>query len=423
MMTMKYKWIFLLLLVLSAIAVFFVICSNGQCFEGGAPQNDEDISIDDDVTLSGGELTDDYVASDTNDTIIDIQADRDRESREPADNDPIEITLRTPTSTPEPVQALYITSWVAGTPSLREPIIDMVLSTNINAVIIDIKDDTGKISYRVNDEILASYGSSENRIPNIDALLERFHDAGIYVIGRISVFQDPYLASARPDLAVLTKSDGNVWTDRKGLSFLHPQYTEVWDYTLRLAKESYERGFDEINFDYVRFPSDGNISDIDYALEEGSVRADHIENFFAYVYEELKDHPMKTSVDLFGMTTTQSDDLGIGQIWERALPYFDYIAPMIYPSHYPPTWRGFNNPADHPYEVITYALQGALEKSNAHGYDGSTIRAWIQDFNHKAVYTEDMVLDQIRAARELGIESFMIWNPSNRYRIRILEEI
>lgn len=331
--------------------------------------------------------------------------------------------FRTPTPTPETVQALYMTSWVAGTPSIREPIIDIIDTYPINSIVIDIKDDTGKISFRTQDPFLQSYGSSENRIPNIDDLLARLKDKGVYIIGRISVFQDPFLATQRPDLAVLSITTGEPWKDRKGLSFLHPGKTEVWEYTVALAKEAFDRGFDEINFDYVRFPSDGNIRDIEYNLQAHNTRTGYMREFFAYLHKELDDHPMVTSVDLFGMTTTHNDDLGIGQIWEDALPYFDYIAPMVYPSHYPPTWGGFANPAADPYEVITQALSGAVQKTHDAGYDISKIRTWIQDFNHGAVYTPDMVLDQIRASRNLGIDSWMIWNPSNRYRTTIFEKI
>lgn len=332
-------------------------------------------------------------------------------------------SLRTPTPTPYPLQAIYMTSWVAGTPSLREPIIELIDQTDLNAIVIDIKDDTGKISFRVHDEILASYGSSENRIPNIDDLLARLRDKGIYIIGRISVFQDPFLAEARPDLAVRTVSTNDIWRDRKGLSFLHPDREEVWEYTLRIAKEAFDRGFDEINFDYVRFPSDGPIGDIYYELDPDTTRADSMRSFFQFLHKELADHPLITSVDLFGMTTTHNDDLGIGQLWHDAAPYFDYIAPMIYPSHYPPTWMGISHPASEPYRVVAYALQGAIEKQRELGLEISAIRAWIQDFNHGAVYTPEMVLEQIRAARNTGVYSWMVWNPSNRYRLQIYQEI
>lgn len=183
------------------------------------------------------------------------------------------------------------------------------------------------------------------------------------------------------------------------------------------------RGFDEINFDYIRFPSDGVIRDIVYGLDPGQSRVDVLEEFFAALQRDLSETGMVTSADLFGMTTTNSDDLGIGQVWEQAVPYFDYIAPMVYPSHYPPTWRGFANPAEHPYHVIYAAIQGAIQKTVDAGYDQSKIRPWIQDFNLGSVYTPEMVRAQMNALYDLGIDSWMVWNPSNRYRSHIFLDL
>lgn len=138
-------------------------------------------------------------------------------------------------TTPSPVRAVYMTSWVAGMPSLRRPIIEMIEKTELNAIVLDIKDDTGKIAFHVHDPVLRAYGSAENRIRDIDELLLELREKNIYVIGRISVFQDPFLATSRPDLAILS-TNGSVWKDRKGLSFLDPQKEEVRDYVVRLQK-------------------------------------------------------------------------------------------------------------------------------------------------------------------------------------------
>jgi hypothetical protein len=318
---------------------------------------------------------------------------------------------------PDVVKGVYMSSWVAATPSLRNKIIAMIDRTEINAVVVDIKDSTGKISFTVADPEISKYGSSENRIKNIQEFIDELHKKNIYVIGRISVFQDPYLAVEYPHLAVKKKSDGGVWKDRKGLSFLDPNNKEVWDYTVALAKESYAVGFDEINFDYIRFPSDGDISDINYGLGEGATRAGSIEKFFAYLRAELVNDEIHIpmSADLFGMVTTVSDDLGIGQVLEKALPYFDYIAPMVYPSHYPKNWNGYADPASRPYDVIYAAMATGITKAESAGYDRAVFRPWIQDFNLGATYTPEMVKDQIRALQELGIHSWLVWDPANTY--------
>ena len=165
--------------------------------------------------------------------------------------------------TPEAVKALYMTSWVAATPSIRDRVIKLVDTTEANAVVIDIKDATGKIAFSIDKEPFASLGSSENRISNIKDLISELHTKDIYVIGRIAVFQDPYLIKKWPDQAVKTDTDKKVaWVDRKGIGWFDAGSEKVWDYVVDLAKESHNVGFDEINFDYIRFPSDGNMKDI-----------------------------------------------------------------------------------------------------------------------------------------------------------------
>ena len=177
------------------------------------------------------------------------------------------VFVATHLPTPEPVRALYMTSWVAGTPRLRERVIKLIEETEANAIVIDIKDDTGKISFAVDDPFLAP--AVERRIPDIRELIARLHEKNIYVIGRISAFQDPHLTATRPEWAVRRASDGEVWTDRKGLSWIDAGTTEAWDYLVALGRAAYEVGFDELNYDYIRFPSDGNMRDIRYPVSEG----------------------------------------------------------------------------------------------------------------------------------------------------------
>ena len=268
----------------------------------------------------------------------------------------------------------------------------------------------------MNDPELQKLGTAEKRISNIRDITAELHEKNIYIIGRVAVFQDPYLAKKKPEWAITKKSDGTVWKDRKGLSFLDPANKEVWSYTMAIAREAYSVGFDEINFDYIRYPSDGNIRDINYHLAQGKTRADNIEEFFIYVEGELKKDPIiPASADLFGLTTESADDMGIGQVWEKAIPHFDFIAPMIYPSHYPPGQYGFKNPAQHPYEVIDHALKGAVVKTVKINQNPNKIRPWLQDFNMGAVYTKEMVQDQIKAANDNNIQSWMLWDASNRY--------
>lgn len=318
--------------------------------------------------------------------------------------------------TPKVVKSIYLSNWTAGSPKYRIPLIKLIDDTELNSVVIDIKDSTGKIGFKLSDPYISQFNSEENRIENIRGLIDQLHKKKIYVIGRISVFQDPFIAKSHPHLAVTKKSDGNVWKDRKGLSFLDPANKEVWNYILAIAKSSYKEGFDEINFDYVRYPSDGNIKDINYHLKEGMTRSDNLESFFKFLNQEMKkDTNIPISADLFGLTTEVNDDMGIGQVWEKAFPYFDYLAPMIYPSHYPKGHKGYDNPAIHPYEVIYQALKGAISKSKAISGDIDKIRPWLQDFDLGANYGKTEVLAQIKAVYDLGLDSWMLWDANNKY--------
>lgn len=319
--------------------------------------------------------------------------------------------------TPKPLKAIYMTGWVAGTPSLREPLLKLIDETELNAVVIDIKDYSGKLSYVPYGEELSSFGSGEPRIRELRELIADLHERGIYVIGRISAFQDAYMVGRRPDLAVRRASaTSTIWKDHKGISWIDAGAREMWDYLALIGREAWNDGFDELNFDYVRFPSDGNMRDIWYPWSEGSSKPEVMRGFFEYLSSKLASTTGAVlSVDLFGMTTTNSDDLNIGQVLESALPYFDYVAPMVYPSHYPAGWNGMKNPAARPYEVIKYSMDKAVARAALASTSPMKLRPWLQDFNLGATYTPDMVRAQIKATYDSGLDSWMLWNASNRY--------
>jgi len=344
--------------------------------------------------------------------------------------------------TPEPLKALYITSCVAGTPSWRSSLKRLIETTELNAVVIDIKDYTGVVSFP-NDFPKSNTGRG-CVVADMREFIHALHEADIYVIGRISVFQDPSYTKLFPALAVKKKSDGEVWKDYKGLSFIDVGAKPYWDYIVEISEEAYALGFDELNYDYVRYPSDGDIKDTLYTWTMGtttgsttstsSVQAssplskpEMLKNFFEYLNDELEDIDAKLSVDLFGMTMTVNNDMNIGQLLENALPYFDYVSPMVYPSHYPATWNGFTNPAEHPYEVVKIAMAKGIEREQAlniaNGLATSTpskLRPWLQDFNLGATYGPDKVRAQIQATYDVGLTSWMIWNAGNKYTAEAL---
>ena len=324
--------------------------------------------------------------------------------------------------TPEPVKAIYMTSWVAGTSDWRNRLIEFIEKSELNAVIVDIKDYTGRIAFEVSDPALVAVGSQEKRIPDIKEFIKNLHKKNIYAIARISVFQDIFLAKKRPDLAVKTKTNA-VWKDYKGIPWLDPCSREVWDYTVKIAREAEQAGFDELNFDYIRFPSDGNMKNITYpfcdltnTLEAGlSSKADMLEKFFRYLSDNLKDIDRPLSADLFGMVTVNTDDLNIGQVLEKAAPYFDYLAPMVYPSHYPAGFNNYKNPAAHPYEIVYQAMTEASRRLIAASSTPQKLRPWIQDFDLGADYTAEMVNLQKKAVYDAGLTGWMAWDAGNKY--------
>lgn len=325
-------------------------------------------------------------------------------------------------NTPDEVKAIYMSSWVAGTKKLRSDLVDLVDSTELNAIVIDIKDSTGKIAFSVNDPLLVSYNAVENRIPDIYDFIDLLHSKNIYVIGRIAVFQDPQFVKNHPEEAVKKSSDKTlIWKDRNGISWIDAGSQKAWEYTNALAKESYEIGFDEINFDYIRFPSDGNMEDIYYPISEGKIKSEILKSFYEYINQNLKPQGVVISADLFGMTTTNTDDLGIGQILEDALRNFDFVGPMVYPSHFPPNWNGYPKPANKPYEVIHFSMQSAVKKAESIGEPIQKLRPWLQDFNLGATYTAPMVRAQIDATYDAGLNSWMLWDAGNTYTKDALE--
>jgi len=342
--------------------------------------------------------------------------------------------------TPEPLKGIYMTQCVAGTPSFRDKIVKLVGETELNSIIIDIKDYTGTVSFITNNPETDKLGGTGCKVSDMPDFVEMLHNKNIYVIGRVTVFQDPLYAKAHPELAVEKKSDGSVWKDRKGISFIDPGAESFWDYIITIATSSYALGFDEINFDYIRFPSDGDMKDIYFSHTGTTTKKEMLKQFFEYLDSKLARTGMVTSADLFGMTTTNTDDLNIGQILEYALMHFDYVSPMVYPSHYPPAFNGWPDPNKVPYEIVKFSMAAAVARNKFLYSEISTstastsldlalmkrinplqLRPWLQDNDYPIHYTAEMVRKQIQATYDAGLTSWMLWDPSNTYTREALE--
>ncbi|MGA2328405.1 MAG: putative glycoside hydrolase [Bryobacteraceae bacterium] len=322
---------------------------------------------------------------------------------------------------PAIVKGVYFTSWSAGLSRRIDYLVDLRRKTGLNTVVIDIKDYSGRLAYRVAVPEATRYGAVRMTVRDIDALIARLHREGIYAIARFTVFQDPVLAAARPHLAVHRRATSGLWLDRKGLAWIDPASREAWDYNLAIAADAASHGFDELNFDYVRFPSDGDLADMDFPSWDGRTpKHVAIREFFGRLRRKLAG--VRISADLFGLATMSQDELEVGQLIEDSYDGFDYVCPMVYPSHFAPKFLGFDNPAEHFYEVVNRSMRQAAARLKP--TSKAKLRPWLQDFSLGARYDAAMVQAQVRAVRDaLGerYAGYLLWSSSNLYTREALQ--
>ncbi|MGH2560708.1 MAG: putative glycoside hydrolase [Thermomicrobiales bacterium] len=310
--------------------------------------------------------------------------------------------------TPEEIKAIYISAPTASTPAEMDRLIQLIDETEINAVVLDIKE--GHVFYDTNVEFFRD-AQAVQPLYDAEAILQQLHDHDVYVIARLVVFKDPTVAENRPDLAVMDDVTGEPWRDYAGISWVNPIYEELWDANIQLALEAAELGFDEIQYDYIRFPSDGDLSTADFGFEyTEEARVETIVDFLKKSHEALAPTGTPLAVDVFGIIAIYPDDQGIGQRLADIAPYVDYVCPMIYPSHFDPTSIDVGGePNDLPYETVQLSL--ALAEEKMPGMEGK-LRPWLQDFFD---YDADDVRAQIQATEESNASGWMIWDAGNAY--------
>lgn len=315
-------------------------------------------------------------------------------------------------------KGLYLTAYSAGNPKKIDEIIALLSKTELNAVVIDIKDYSGKVLYNSNLKWVNKLKTKENRLGDIKALIKKLHDNNIYVIARQTVFQDPILAEKKSDWAIKSKS-GGLWHDNKGLTWVDPTRVEVWNYNVAIAKEAIKLGFDEINFDYVRFPSDGNMSQVVYTNGQEE-KYEIMRKFYSFLREQLDKEPVWISFDMFGYVMERTDDLRIGQRLVDAVDSADYICPMMYPSHYSKNSLGHENPAEIPGLIIENGMKLGLPKFKD---KRAKLRPWIQAFDLGAMYSDGpKIREQIEAVEKYTDDGWLLWNAGNRYSANGLRE-
>jgi hypothetical protein len=320
------------------------------------------------------------------------------------------------------VKGIYLTLYSASGERL-DKLIEMTKRTEINTFVIDVKDDNGNMLFAT--EAAEKYSPEANKkapIKDIKAFMQKLKDNNIYAIARIVSFKDPAYAKQHPDKAIVYKDSGKPFTNSDGLIWVSAHDRDLWQYNLEVSKEAAAAGFNEIQFDYVRFPaSNGGKLDkiLDYRNETGESKPETIQNYLKEARKQLS--PMQTyiSADIYGLVGSVSDDMALGQYWEAVSNVVDYVSPMMYPSHYANGTYGLSVPDAYPYETILNCTKDSVNR-NKNIETPATIRPWIQDFTaswvkgHIKYGAKELDL-QIKALEENNVKEYLIWNASNRY--------
>lgn len=418
--------------------LLFTGCTSGKLFDGTKLQAGDKLGTQltdtPDVSDMPGDLTDspsnggnDNITSGNDGGLSNDEPDGNADAAEP-DPGPDTETLQEAQKPKEPikVKALYLTGWIAGGTKNLNHYVELANNTEINSYVVDIKDDDGYVGYESQLPEVQANGTWKKKY-NVDNAIKAFHDNGIYVIGRLVAFKDPVYSLKRPDLAIKNVS-GGLWKDNEKKTWINPYNKESWKYLVDIAKEAVEKGFDEIQFDYVRFPSDGKKKNMDFSgVEQEKYQA--ICEFLAYAKAEIPDVPI--SADLFAIIfESPADTEGIGQYLEHVGKDVDYISPMAYPSHYAygqiVNKVRFEVPDLEPYAVVYNTLVKGRNRIEQVSDYKAKVRPYLQDFtaswlrpkNGKKMYQEygaEQVRQQIKAVYDAGYDEWILWDAGNKY--------
>ncbi len=319
---------------------------------------------------------------------------------------------------PQAVKAAYLTYYGALSRSIRTRVLGLTERTELNAVVIDVKGDRGWILYKTEIPLALEIGARGPAIfRDFDGLMADLKARGVYTIARIVTFKDNVLATARPDLAIIDTRTGKPWVDNEHLAWVDPFREEVWDYNIAIAREAVRHGFDEVQFDYVRFPTDGRLAATRYAKPNNkTTRLPTIASFLQRARTAIGPLGAFVAADVFGYTAFNENDTDIGQRVEELTPHLDFISPMVYPSGYQWGIPGYRNPVQNPYKVVFESVRLTRQRAT---HTHVRVRPWLQDFRDYAfdrrVFGVPEVRAQIQAADDAGAAGFMLWNPRNEY--------
>jgi hypothetical protein len=317
-----------------------------------------------------------------------------------------------PRPLPDEVRGVHVSMALAGLPGKLEQYIAMK-EAGLNTIELDVKDENGDVGFPAAVPLAHKVGSAR-RYYDPERAVAKIHAAGLYLIGRVVTFEDPMLSAGEPSLAI-RRADGSRWLNSAGLGWTNPYDKRVWKYNVDIAEQAAKLGFDEIQFDYVRFPSDGDLSQIRYPGVHTQPMGWTIPMFLKYARSRLKPLGVRLSVDVFGLSATRN--LGIAQFPRRIAPFVDTIYPMVYPSHYVSGEYNIIDPDSRPGTTVAYSLRDFRTKLRGRK---TMLVPWLQDFSLARRYTLADVQDQIQAARLEHVKGFMLWNASGLYTVKAL---
>jgi hypothetical protein len=314
---------------------------------------------------------------------------------------------------PVEVRGVHVTMALASIPGKLDGYLAI---PGLNTIELDVKDENGKIGFLMPATSLARRVGASQPYYKAGVAAGKARSAGVYLIGRVVVFEDPTLTSKRPDLAI-HRSDGSVWTNNAGLGWANPYDKRVWDYNVAVAKAAARLGFDEIQFDYVRFPSDGPIEDAVFPRQADEPQGWTITRFVHYASSQLRPLGVRVSVDVFGLSATH--DLGIGQKPGRLAKYVDAVYPMVYPSHYNSGEFNLPDPSSVPGRTVALSLR---DFRNVMLGRKAMLIPWLEDFSLSGgSRPPEEVRAQIAAARRFHTKGFLLWNPNGVYTEELLK--
>jgi len=324
---------------------------------------------------------------------------------------------------PDSVRALYVNAWAAGSRARMAEIVKLADETEINAVIVDIKESDSFLAYDSTSIALVKEIGADTRPSTkwMPALVDTLQAHGIYSIARIVVFKDRMLAEKKPELAI-RHVNGGVWRDNKGGAWVNPYDKRVWEYNVAIAKEALDMGYSELQWDYVRFPdvTSRTRPTMAYPGSEGKTRADNIRDFIVYSKDQLKEYQVPLAADVFGLVTHLEDDVGIGQQWEKVISTADVVLPMVYPSHYYAGLYGLKRPHAMPYETVRLAMTDAVERTtflrDSAKVKVGEVMPWLEAMSIRGLtYGPRELRLQIQGTYDAGLKSWALWNPGSKY--------